>query len=266
MSDTMALPYRLILFDCVNTLYLPDASRRPMLEIDGVAQTSTAGLLTERLAARLPGLAAEALHRVQRASWRWAESQRGGEHREIPAAARFRHVLEQLGLAPEPALVDELMRVHYDAVIGTFDLPGSHVRLLDELRGRFRLAMFSNFDHAPPLAERIGRDGLADWLDPILISADLGWRKPGSEAFRIALERVGEAPGSILFVGDTYGDDVVGASAAGMDCAWINLHGEAPPEGPAPTFTLRSLLDLRAVLLPGAAQPGRRSPAEETRP
>ena len=175
----MALPYRLILFDCVNTLYLPDASRRPVLEIDGVAQTSTAPLVAERLAARLPGLDAVALHKVQRASWRWAESQRGGEHREIPAAARFRRVLEELGLPPEEPLVEELMRVHYDAVVGTFDLPEAHVRLLDELRGRFRLALFSNFDHAPPIAERLERDGLAAWLDPILISADLGWRKPG---------------------------------------------------------------------------------------
>jgi putative hydrolase of the HAD superfamily len=266
MSDTMAPPYRLILFDCVNTLYLPDASRRPTLEIDGVAQASTAPLLAERLAQRLPGLDAVELHKAQRAAWRWAESQRGGGHREIPAAARFGRMLAQLGLPPEPELVAGLMRVHYDAVVGTFDLPGSHVRLLDELRGRFRLALFSNFDHAPPLAGRLARDGLAERLDPILISADLGWRKPGAEAFRIALERVGEAPGRILFVGDTYGDDVVGARAAGIDCAWINLHGETPPEGPAPAFTLGSLLDLRAVLLPGAAQPDRRSSSEGTRP
>ena len=252
----MAPPYRLILFDCVNTLYLPDASRRPMLEIDGVAQTSTAPLVAERLAARLPGLDAVALHKLQRASWRWAETQRGGEHREIPAALRFRRVLEQLGLPPEEALVEELMRVHYDAVVGTFALPDAHVRLLDELRGRFRLALFSNFDHAPPIAERLRRDGLAEWLDPILISADLGWRKPGAEAFRIALERVGEAPERILFVGDTYGDDVVGARGAGMDCAWINLHGEPVPAGPAPTFVLGALTDLGALLAPGAAERG----------
>ena len=255
----MAPPYRLILFDCVNTLYLPDASRRPLLEIDGVAQQSTAALVAERLAARLPALDAVALHRLQRASWRWAESQRGEAHREIPAAARFRRMLEQLGLPPEEALVEELMRVHYDAVVGTFALPEAHVRLLDELRGRFRLALFSNFDHAPPIAERLERDGLAGWLDPILISADLGWRKPGAEAFRIALQRIAEAPERILFVGDTFGDDVVGAHGAGMDCAWINLHGEPVPDGPAPTFTLRSLPDLRAVLLPGAAQPGQRT-------
>jgi FMN phosphatase YigB (HAD superfamily) len=262
----MALPYRLILFDCVNTLYMPDASRRPVLEIDGVAQTSTAPLVAERLAARLPGLDAVALHKVQRASWRWAESQRGGEHREIPASARFRRVLEELGLPPDEPLVEDLMRVHYDAVVGTFDLPEAHVRLLDELRGKFRLALFSNFDHAPPIAERLERDGLAEWLDPILISADLGWRKPGAEAFRIALERVGEAPERILFVGDTFGDDVVGARGAGMDCAWINLHGEAAPEGPAPTFTLGSLEELRAVLLPGAAGPGGRAQTGRTSP
>lgn len=256
----MAPPYRLILFDCVNTLYLPDASRRPVLNIDGVAHTSTAPLVLERLAARVPKLDAVALHQVQRESWRWAETQRGAAHREIPAALRFRHMLEQLGLPPgDDALVDALMRVHYDAVVGTFVLPLAHVRLLDALRSRFRLGLFSNFDHAPPLTERLQRDGLAEWLDPILISADLGWRKPGAAAFRIALERAGEAPERILFVGDTFCDDVVGARGAGLDCAWINPQGEPVPEGPAPTYVMRALTDLRGILMPRAGSRAERT-------
>src|SRR5579863_4478765 len=235
----MAPPYRLILFDCVNTLYLPDASRRPMLEIDGVSQPSTAPLLLPHLAARLPDLSATELHRAQRSSWRWAESQRGESHREIQAATRFRKVLVELGLPEDDeALVQEMMRVHYGAVVGCFDLPKAHVRLLDRLRSRYRLALFSNFDHAPPIAERLAADGLDAWLDPVVISADIGWRKPGAEAFRIALDKVGEAPENILFVGDTFGDDVVGARDAGLDVAWINLQAEAIPEGPQPTYVL----------------------------
>jgi len=249
----MAPPYRLILFDCVNTLYLPDAFRRPVLNIDGVAHTSTAPLLVERLAARVPELDAAALHQVQREVWKWVETERGAAHREIPAAVRFRRMLERLGLpSGDDALVDALMRVHYDAVLGTFILPQAHVRLLDTLRSRYRLGLFSNFDHAPPLTERLQRDGLSDWLDPILISADLGWRKPGAEAFRIALERAGESAERILFVGDTFGDDVVGACGAGLDCAWINLRGEPVPEGPAPTYELRALTDLRGLLMSGS--------------
>jgi HAD superfamily hydrolase (TIGR01549 family) len=230
-------------------LYLPDASRRPVLEIDGAVHPSTAPLLLRRLQERLPHLSAQTLHQAQRRSWAWAESQRGDAHREILAATRFRRVLEEVGLpGADESLVGELMRIHYDAVVGCFDLPDAHVRLLDELRGRYRLALFSNFDHGPPILERLTRDGLAAWLDPIVISADIGWRKPGAEAFRIALDKVGEAPDNILFVGDTFGDDVVGARAAGLDVAWINLQRESVPEGPVPTHVLGSLTELSAVL------------------
>jgi FMN phosphatase YigB (HAD superfamily) len=245
----MAKTYRLILFDCVNTLYLPDASCRPLLVIDGVPSPSTAPLLLERLAERLPGLDALTVHRAQRRSWRWAEEQRGAAHREIAADARFRYALAALGLpADDAALVAELMAVHYRAVVGTFALPREHVRLLDELGRHYRLALFSNFDHAPPLRERLERDGLLERLHPVVISAEIGWRKPGRAAFDRALELAGAAPEEILFVGDSYGDDVAGARAAGIDCAWLNPAADPLPEGPPPAFELRALTDLRRVL------------------
>jgi FMN phosphatase YigB (HAD superfamily) len=265
VTAPMAHPYRVILFDCVNTLYLPDASRSPKIEVDGATQISTAGLLLVRLAELAPALTAADVHRAQRAAWRWAEQQRGESQREIPAPLRVRHVLGLLGLPLDEALVDDLMRIHYRAVVGTFVLPPEHVALLRELGAHYRLALFSNFDHGPPLTQRLTADGLAALLDPAVVSADIGWRKPGAEAFRIALDRVGEAPERILFVGDSFGDDVMGARAAGVDCAWINPSGDPVPHGAPPAYTLRALTDLRALLLP-AAGIAARDPREELRP
>jgi HAD superfamily hydrolase (TIGR01549 family) len=164
-------------------------------------------------------------------------------------------------------LIDELMEAHYDTLIGTFRFPEENRALLDELRATYRLGLFSNFDHAPPLRQRLARDGLVDWLDPIVVSAELGWRKPGKEAFRKALELAGERPERILFVGDSLSDDVGGACAAGIDCAWVNSGSIAaewiasPAPGTAadpsrgggteetlPTYELRSLTDLTGVL------------------
>jgi 2-haloacid dehalogenase len=245
----MAARYRLILFDCVNTLYLPDPSRLPRLELEGRSVPSTAGLMLERLRALDPSLQAEAVHRAARSAWQWAEGERGAELREVPALRRFRRLFEELGLghAP-PAQVEALLEVHMRAVTGSFVFPAEHRRVLGELQARYRLALFSNFDHGPSLLRLLGETGIAGWFDPLLISDGLGWRKPGRAAFAAALERLAAPPEAILFVGDSLEDDVRGCRDAGLDVAWLNPAGAECPADCRPTYELRALAELPGLL------------------
>jgi FMN phosphatase YigB (HAD superfamily) len=243
----MPKPYRVILFDCMNTLILPDPARTPMLELDGSSVPSTAGLLHPWLRSLLPGLEPARIHEAARAAWKWAAAQRGPELAEVPARRRFARLLAELGLAaPEPGLAEALLDVHMEAVTGSFVLPEAHRRLLDALRARYRLALFSNFDHAPSLRRLLEASGIAGWFDPLIISEELGYRKPGAMAFRQALALVGAPPEAILFVGDSAEDDVRGGVEAGLDVAWLR-GGEKTPE-PAPAFVLEHLPALAELL------------------
>ncbi len=50
-------------------------------------------------------------------------------------------------------------------------------------------------------------------------------------------------------MGDTYGEDVVGERAAGLDAAWIDARGAGVPEGaPPPRYVLRALPELAEIL------------------
>ncbi|HKI99924.1 MAG TPA: HAD family hydrolase [bacterium] len=245
----MSQPYRVILFDCFNTLYLQDPSHLPQVELDGKRVTSTAGLLLERLRALDPGLQAEAVHHAHRAAWKWAEAQRGPELREVPAPRRFRRAFEELGLGDaDEALVLEALDVHMRALTGSFQFPPEHRAVLEGLRGRYRLALLSNFDHGPALRRLLAETGIADWLDPLLISDGLGWRKPGRAAFTAALEQIGATAEAVLFVGDSLEDDVLGSQGAGLDVAWLNPHATPCPAECRPTYELRSLVELPALL------------------
>ncbi len=245
----MAKRYRLILFDCVNTLYLPDSSRLPRLELDGQSVPSTAGLLLEPLRALDPGLNAEAVHRAARAAWRWAEGERGADLREVPAPRRFRRLLDELGLHAVPdATALALLDVHMRAVTGTFVFPPAHRDLLSALRGRFRLGLFSNFDHGPSLRRLLRETGIADWFDPLLISDGLGFRKPGRAAFAAALAHAAVPAAEILFVGDSVEDDVRGCRGAGIDVAWLNPRAEPAPADCPPTYELGALPELAPLL------------------
>ena len=84
----MGRPYRMLLFDCFNTLFLAQAARTPLLTLNGRSVPSTAGLLHARLAVSHPELAVEEVHRAQRAASLWARNERGPELREVSPLAR----------------------------------------------------------------------------------------------------------------------------------------------------------------------------------
>ena len=72
------------------------------------------------------------------------------------------------------------------------------VDLLGHLRGRARLGLLSNA--GPELRELVAP--LAGLFDHIVISAEVGFRKPEPEIYRLALEQLGVEPAEAVFVDD----------------------------------------------------------------
>ncbi len=93
---------------------------------------------------------------------------------------------------------------------------------------------------------KIRKLGLADRARCIVISEEVGVRKPDAEIFRLAAGRLGLAAGDILFVGDHPEADVVGAANAGMRTAWLHRGRTwpSPLDQIAPELVIDSLHDL----------------------
>ena len=110
--------------------------------------------------------------------------------------------------------------------------------LLETLRDRkLRLAVVANT--WPDPARLVRRDleelGVADRVDRIVLSGEVGVRKPAPEIFELALAQLGLDPLEALFVGDRLADDVAGAAAVGMATAqalWFRADegGEVEPD------------------------------------
>lgn len=245
----MPKPYRFLLFDFMNTLFLPDETAVPYIEVEGKRVVSTAALLQERMPDVFGHLDPKTIYQAHRDAWVWVEAQRGEEHREIPACDRFRRVLALLGM-PDigRTVVDAVVETHMAIVTGTFHLPSGHRDLLDRLRHRFHLGILSNFDHASSLRHLLAAYGIADWFDCVAISADIGWRKPDPRAFDAALAGCPVPRQAVLHVGDTWIADVEGARGASLDVAWINLNGEIPPQEGRATFMIETLPQLEPLL------------------
>jgi HAD superfamily hydrolase (TIGR01549 family) len=67
----------------------------------------------------------------------------------------------------------------------------------------------------------LARHGLAANLQFVLSSADLRIRKPAPGIYAAALERLRARASETWFVGDTYNEDIVGATAVGLQPVWL---------------------------------------------
>lgn len=119
--------------------------------------------------------------------------------------------------------------------------------VLERLHRRCSLGVISNFYGN---VDRVLEDaGIAPLLTTIIDSNRVGVSKPNPAIFRLAVDDLGCAPADVLYVGDSFEKDIVGARNAGLRSAW--LVGENELACPAPELVdvrLHRLADLEAVI------------------
>lgn len=94
-------------------------------------------------------------------------------------------------------------------------IPGTK-EMLSILRDIYRLGLLTNFTHGPAAREIIDKLGLGPFFDVVLISGELGFRKPHPLVFRQLIEHLGVEKDQILYVGDDPEPDITGAQKAGL--------------------------------------------------
>ena len=76
----------------------------------------------------------------------------------------------------------------------------------------------------------LARAGIRDLFQVRVWSSDLGCLKPAGRIFQAALEYFDLPNEQVLYVGDTFMRDVVGAKRLGMAAAWVNANGIPVPQ------------------------------------
>jgi|SRR5688572_9169103 len=110
--------------------------------------------------------------------------------------------------------------------------------------------MISNFDYSPALYDALDRFGIRSAFETIVVSDEVGWRKPHPIIFENAFEKLGIRPEDALFIGDQLYVDVYGAINSRMDVVWIETEQQdwLTPGLPSPTYKVRSILEVIKLL------------------
>jgi len=244
--------YTSVFFDLFDTLVHFERERLPTVEINGKTVRSTVAYLHTVLAAHAPDVTLERCYGALQASWHEAERLRAIDHREVPARERFADFFRRLALDPHdlpPGLDVALIDAHRRELAKAANFPAHHRPLLERLARRHRLAVVSNFDYTPTALAILDAAGVRELFAAIVVSDEVGWRKPRADIFEEAIRRTGVEPRRTLFVGDRADIDVAGAHGMGMDSAWINPgHEPLPPGIAAPLYEIRDLAELEAIV------------------
>lgn len=117
------------------------------------------------------------------------------------------------------------------AWVGSLEaLPGVHDALTTLRERGYRMGLVSNCLVPAVYCHReLARLGLADFLDFVVLSSEVGYRKPSPVIYAKAIERAtagGEPPkpSDILFVGDSPAFDVIKPAELGMHTALVRCY------------------------------------------
>jgi HAD superfamily hydrolase (TIGR01509 family) len=100
-----------------------------------------------------------------------------------------------------------------------------------------RTAVASNAPFPPEFMHRQLRgNGIADRVDAIVFSSEIGRRKPAPELYMAALDRLGVAPAEALYVGDRVSEDYEGPRQLGMRAVICTELARRPVPAGVPTI------------------------------
>ncbi len=148
----------------------------------------------------------------------------------------------------------DLRRNLIEALYGVFAKP-SRWRLINGFKGALEacrryglgVGLISNWDLR--LRGLLEEMGVLATVDFAVISAEAAVEKPAPEIFEKAVALAGCPPENILHIGDSWAEDVLGASVAGFQAAWFNPTAAEPPgELPENSLELRGYAEFEDVL------------------
>lgn len=124
-------------------------------------------------------------------------------------------------------------------------LPGA-VRLLSEIQSSGTPTVLVSNGRTAEQRQKLQASGIASLLTHVVVSEDVGARKPDARVFQYAMGLLGEPQRHRpCHIGNSLQSDVAGAVACGIEAIWLNPHG-APigPECPRPSVEAREILQI----------------------
>lgn len=172
------------------------------------------------------------------------------QYREVTNAVWVAEALCSLRIkvAPEDGRIKSALNVFFQDFIDTLELRAGAKKLLSKTQTFCKVGLISNFTHAPVIHKSLRKVGISDYFNAVVVSEDVGWRKPCPNIFQSALSRLQVRAEETVYVGDNPLEDIKGAKNAGLATIFVpsqfNKLKDLKESKQVPTCTARSLLSV----------------------
>jgi putative hydrolase of the HAD superfamily len=180
--------------------------------------------------------------------------------REIDNRFWVADALKELGydVKPEDQLTVEAVDAYFDPFIASLRVAPRAFSVLSRIGKHLCVGLISNFSYSKAIREALRKLHLQRLLDVVVISDEVGWRKPHRKIFQMFLDELKLEPDEAIYVGDDLKYDVEGAKAVGMKTVLVSgsstvredeIYGQTPQlSSVKPNFTIKSLPELLQIL------------------
>jgi FMN phosphatase YigB (HAD superfamily) len=148
---------------------------------------------------------------------------RYGQLREVTNAVWVAEALRKLGVevSTDNLKVKAALNVFFQDFIDTLELRVGAKSLLCQTQSECKLALISNFTYAPVIYKSLRKLGINNFFNVVVVSEEVGWRKPSGLIFQDALNRLQVQANQAIYVGDSPIEDIKGAKTAGLKTVFV---------------------------------------------
>lgn len=137
--------------------------------------------------------------------------------------------------------LEDFMREYQEALGSVFSYIDDSLTICRALQGKVQQYVITN-GVTSTQRNKLKLSGLAEVMDALFISEQIGTPKPGRAFFDYCLEHIQEKDKSkILIVGDSLSSDIKGGVLAGIPTCWYRPEGKANPTPYRPDYEISDL-------------------------
>ena len=117
--------------------------------------------------------------------------------------------------------VKAALNVFFRDFVDTLELREGAKKLVKQSKEQCKVALISNFTHAPVIYKSLRKMGISEFFNVVVVSEEVGWRKPSAKIFQTALNKLQIEPFNAVYIGDSPIEDIKGAKEAGLKTVFV---------------------------------------------